>query len=101
MAADYFGDSEDAAPSGAQDTPDKAEAHEDESGETALIPKALLAGKEFKPGEEMVVEIVHVYEDEVEIKYASEKKREDKKPSSQMDQADGAMEKMAKPMAGY
>lgn len=100
MAQDYYGDSEDADPSTAQAEPEKPDEKEDEGGETALIPKALLAGKEFKPGEEIMLEIVHLYDDEVEVKYATGK--EDKeKPKSQMDQSDGALDKMSKPMAGY
>lgn len=50
---------------------DKAETDEtEETHPTALIPKTLLAGKEFKVGEEVVFKIVHMYEDEVEIEYA-------------------------------
>lgn len=43
---------------------------------TALIPKSLLAGKDFKPGEEIVLQIVSMHENEVEVKYASEKGEE-------------------------
>jgi hypothetical protein len=51
---------------------DEESKEEGEYGETAVIPKALLGGKEFKPGDEMVVQIVAVHGDRVEIKYAPE-----------------------------
>jgi hypothetical protein len=41
-------------------------------GETAVLPKSILAGKEFKPGEEVVLKIVAIHDDSVEVKYASE-----------------------------
>lgn len=43
----------------------------DESA-TALIPKSLLAGKDFQPGDEVVLKVVHIFEDEVEVEYAKE-----------------------------
>jgi len=63
------------------DTPDEApmpkdmgeEMHDEGDEPTALIPKALLAGKDFKPGEEVVLQIVRIHDDEVEVKYATEK----------------------------
>lgn len=78
--------------------------HESDSGEeseteesTALLPKTILGGKEFKPGEEVVLEIVHVYEDEVEVKYASEKPEGETEPEGEEDMSpemSGAMNKM-------
>lgn len=51
---------------------DKTETDEmEESEPTALLPKSILGGKEFKPGEEVVLKIVHIYEDEVEVEYAT------------------------------
>lgn len=52
---------------GAEDT----ETEEDMGEATALLPKSVLGGKEFKPGEEVVLKIVHIYEDEVEVEYAT------------------------------
>lgn len=40
---------------------------------TALLPKSILAGKDFKPGDEVVLKIVKMFEDEVQVEYASEK----------------------------
>ena len=62
---------------------------EDMGGESALIPKSLLAGKDFEPGEEVVFQIVKMHGDEVEIKYAT-----DKGGDSEMSKADGKLAKM-------
>lgn len=42
-------------------------------GETALLPKTILGGKDFQPGEEVVLKIVALHDDEVEVSYAPEK----------------------------
>lgn len=42
-------------------------------GETTLIPKSILAGKDFKPGDEVVLKIVKLYDDQAEVEYATEK----------------------------
>ncbi len=71
------------------------ESKENEYGsESALIPKALLAGKDFKPGDEVVFKIVHMYEDEVEIEYSTgpDEKKESK---STMDESMEKMDSMA------
>lgn len=39
-------------------------------GETALLPSSILAGKEFKPGQEVVLKIVALHGDQVEVSYA-------------------------------
>lgn len=44
-----------------------------EEGATAEIPRSVLGGKDFKPGEEVVLEVVQVNENSVVVKYASEK----------------------------
>jgi hypothetical protein len=38
-----------------------------EGGETALIPKSLFQGREFKPDEIISLKVVHLFEDEVEV----------------------------------
>src|SRR5574342_131837 len=63
---------------------------EDEGEATALLPKSILGGKEFKPGEEVVLQIKAVYDDEVEVAYAKEKKD---------DKEDMSMDKETKPMS--
>ena len=42
-----------------------------EGGETALVPKSLLAGKTVKPGDKIILKVVRLYDDEVEVEYAS------------------------------
>lgn len=63
-----------AAPAAAESKPPAAEDEaEGDVGETALLPKSILAGKDFKPGDEVVLKVVHLYDDEVEVAYAPEK----------------------------
>jgi hypothetical protein len=54
--------------------PPHDEGKEEMEGESALLPKSILAGKEFNVGDEVVLEIVAMHDDEVEVKYAKEKK---------------------------
>lgn len=63
------------------ENPEAEDTEENES--TALLPKSVLGGKTFKPGEEVVLEIVHVYEDEVEVKYAKEKPEGETEPEEE------------------
>ena len=55
-----------------EEAPEKG-AEDEVEGHTELISKKLLGGKEFKPGEEVVLKIVKDYGDQVEVKYATEK----------------------------
>lgn len=55
-----------------------------EEGETALLSKSFFGGKQPKPGEQYYVEVVRLYEDEVEVKYPKEVKE---KPTAEADQA--------------
>lgn len=76
---------------------------EEDSESTALLPKSILMGKKFKPGEEVVLKIVHIYDDEVEVAYAkSSDQEEEKDDGSEMDRSSspmkssmGAMDQMA------
>lgn len=56
-----------------EETDPNAENEEEGDSQTAEIPKGVLGGKDFKPGEEVVLEVVQVMEDSVLVKYASEK----------------------------
>lgn len=43
---------------------------EDEgAGESAMLPKSILAGKHFDPGDEVVLKVVAIHGDEVEVEY--------------------------------
>lgn len=69
---DMYSDAEGSPAEEARETPEE-ESEEQEKAPEAEIPKSLLAGKDFKPGEEIVLEIVAVGEESVRVKYASEK----------------------------
>lgn len=79
--SDYY-PSDDAAPSQAGSSegtePPKGDEDEKDEGVTALLPKSILAGKEFQPGEEVVLKIVHIYDDEVEVAYATGEESDEK-----------------------
>src|SRR5260370_32100415 len=73
-------DSDEAEPSttdGERDGAEKEHPKDEESGETALLPKSFFEGQEIKPGEQYYVEIVREYEDEVEIRYPHKIKGEE------------------------
>lgn len=91
MAEDYY-DTGDMNPEESS-SPEASQRGATEGGESALIPKSLLMGKEFNPGDEVVLKIVHIYEDEVEVQYAPEEPKEE--GHSEMDEADEEMDKMA------
>lgn len=59
--------------------PAPPEKEEGSAGETAMVPLALLGGKEFKPGEEVVMKVVKIDKENgmVEIAYST---GEDKPP---------------------
>lgn len=82
------------APEG-EDGDDQPKDGEKMEGETALLPKSILAGKDFKPGEEVVLKVVHLYDDEVEVAYATGKDEDENvnkgEPTPAMDEA---MDKM-------
>ena len=50
--------------------------HEDDQSPVTTIPKSLLAGKDFAPGDEVVFQIVSLHENEAVIRYAPEKPKE-------------------------
>ncbi len=92
--ADYYQDAE--APESNDQGPSDEE-HEDSGEQTALLPKGILGGKEFKPGEEVVLQIVADHGEEVEVKYASE---EGAKGDSAMGKADTELASMGDAQGG-
>lgn len=73
-AADPYADAAPAQPT----TKPTAEPEEEKSEEaTAVIPKELLGGKDFKPGEEIMLEIVQLTEDGAVVKYSEGKGEEE------------------------
>src|SRR5574342_368805 len=87
-----------------QETPPSGGENEREDtedvAETALLPKSILAGKDFKPGDELVLEVVHLYDDEVEVKYASAKHEEEEETEPGMMSADDEIDGMMSSMKG-
>jgi hypothetical protein len=67
---DYFGGGDSAPPKDMGK--DEMREHQDD-GETAVLPKSILAGKKFNPGDEVVLEVVKIMDDEVVVKYATGK----------------------------
>lgn len=101
MADSYYpqddGADDAAAPQQSDDTP-PTETNKDEQepeGETALLPKSILAGKEFKPGEEVVLKIVHLYDDEVEVEYAKDEADSNSNEKEDSPEMAGAMGKLS------
>jgi len=83
-------------------TPKSSEGGEDEKdmGETALLPKTILAGKKFNPGDEVVLKIVHLYDDEVEVAYATDKHDESMHDDESMEGAQKKLGMMGSDMTG-
>jgi hypothetical protein len=52
------------------DAPAKPEAQEQESEPEGILPKALMAGKNFKVGDEIVLQVTRVGENDFSVKYA-------------------------------
>ena len=61
---------------GAAPKAEKSSGKED-YGMVATLPKSILAGKDFKPGDEIVLKIDSIHEDEVVVSYAQEKGKEE------------------------
>ena len=82
--SNYYADAE--PPQDQSGPPDKDTSQEKEDAgdaQTAEIPKGVLGGKDFKPGEEVVMRVVQVMEDSVLVKYASGEKEEEEAPPEQ------------------
>jgi len=78
MDEDYFSDQ----PDGAGDQPMEKD-HKEEGEQTALLPKSILMGKDFKVNDEIVLKIDAIREDEIEVSYASEpEKKSEKMPDN-------------------
>lgn len=60
--------------------PESAETEKPAESQTAVLPKSILAGKDFKPGEEVVLKVVAVHDNDVEVEYAPEGPEEGQAP---------------------
>lgn len=92
MPEDYYSNPDDDMPSESKD--ETMDHKEEDYGETALLPKTILAGKEFDVGDEVVLKIVHKYKDEVEVAYAPEKKKEDKGDMGEPEDMEAAQDQL-------
>src|SRR5512139_1764347 len=88
MATDYYPETEDTAASApaapdtsGTDSEQKPESDTEDLGETALVPKSILAGKTLQPGDTVTFKVVHLYDDEVELRPESESKEEEETES--------------------
>lgn len=81
----------DAVPAG-QSEPAAPEEEETSDSSTAVIPKALLSGKEWKPGDQITLEIVQMNEDGAVVKYASESGSEEESEAPEPEAAPPAQE---------
>lgn len=72
MPENYYADAEmPQAQSAAPQSESEPEMEDQGDSETAVLPKSVLGGKEFKPGDEVVLEVTQVNEDSVVVRYAS------------------------------
>ncbi len=71
-SGDYFDDGNTAAPA------EKTEAGGKEDHPTGILPKELMAGKDFKVGEEIVLKITAIHENDFEVEYAYGDEKEEK-----------------------
>ena len=76
MAYSNSNDYEDGPAEGAEMPAGAAKETEEKDGETAVLPKSILAGKDFSPGDEVVLRIVRMHDDSVEVAYAPAKEQE-------------------------
>lgn len=94
--AEYYPEDESGEPVEAE-----GEAEEAAEGVTALLPKSILAGKEFNVGDEVILKIVHMYDDEIEVEYATGKPPEKEMTSGEeldMMDREGGVGRMASMM---
>lgn len=80
----------------------QADSEDTETAEeqTALLPKTILGGKKFEVGDEVVLKIVSMYDDEVEVVYATGDEEETpnqpmQESSPDMNEAEGKLDSMA------
>lgn len=74
-----------------QAAPADNEGAEDEGGETALVSKSALGGKEYNPGDKIEMQVVAAHGDEYEVKCCP---TDEAKPDEGMAGASGRMSAM-------
>ncbi len=68
--ADLYDDQPMGGPPKPDMAPDEKREGQDD-GETVVVPKTILAGKKFNPGDEVVLKVVRIMDDQVELAYAT------------------------------
>jgi hypothetical protein len=79
MPEDYYSDGGDAPSSKAGEAPETGAGDADQP--TGILPKAILAGKKFNVGDEVMLKIVAIHGDEVQVAYAPEKEEPSEAPA--------------------
>ena len=74
--------------------PKEDQQREEEDAGGTLVPKAFFGG-DVDPGHKCQVEVVHVYDDDVEIKYVKPGEEGKGEKESEMAQTDSKIDKMA------
>ena len=67
-------------------TPDKSDEMQDDATE-AVLPKSILAGKEFNVGDEVVLKITAMHDDQISVKYSTDKGDDESKGGKSGDKA--------------
>ena len=73
---DSYSDTSAPEPDSHDSEPEKEDEDSESAGSSALLPKSLFSGKDFKVGDEIVLKITHLYEDQFSAVYAPEKSSE-------------------------
>lgn len=94
-----YPETEDAVPAEPAAPAAEAEDTEAPAEETALLPKTILGGKTFNVGDEVVLKVTAIYDDEVEVAYATGDEEEAanvpmSETSPDMAEAEGKLESM-------
>lgn len=96
--ADYYADNP-----GPEETPapakESAHAEQEQTTEekpTALLPKSILAGQKFEVGDEVVLRITRMMDDQIEVEYSygDEKKGDEETPPKEEPMGDPRMASM-------
>jgi len=64
------------------DSKDGMAKEDNDDSASALLPKSVLGDHKLKPGDQVILEVVHIYEDEVEVKYGKKNKKDKDKDDS-------------------
>lgn len=67
-------------------SPDKSDEMQDDATE-AVLPKSILAGKEFNVGDEVVLKVTAIHDDQISVKYSTAKGDDEKDSGMKHDKA--------------